>query len=134
MICLYMLVTWIYFRVQKHAFFMVNNPKNLYHLLLNTLYMNKKWHVLILVNGSCQTKLSIGYVFSSWVYGGVGWWGLRVILVLSLSLGQVERFLIYFQCGYFDGTWCILNTPSGFLDTFPLHRLAIEMSCHIYDI
>ena len=97
-------------------------------------YINKKWHVLILVNWSCQTKLSLSYVFSSWVYGGVGWWGLRVILVLSLSLDQVERFLFYFQGGYFDGTWCILNTPSGYLDTFPLHRLAIEMSCHIYDI
>ena len=33
-----MLVTWIYFKVQKHAYFMVNNPKNLYHLLLNALY------------------------------------------------------------------------------------------------
>ena len=66
-----------------------------------SFYINKKLHVLILVNGSCQTKLSIGYVFSSWVYGGVGWWGLRVILVLSLSLGQVERFLIYFQLNDF---------------------------------
>ena len=38
-ICLCILVTKIYFMIKVYTHFMVNKPQNLYHLLMNTLYI-----------------------------------------------------------------------------------------------
>ena len=40
-ICLCILVTKIYFMIKVYTHFIVNKPQNLYHLLLNTLYLYK---------------------------------------------------------------------------------------------